>query len=125
MTLSAVQSGAQGQQVQTAAAFGHRDHHRRAARGVDGVEFPIAHARASFDHDRPRMQAAPMPELATSVAQPAMTALTPALPQPSKQFATAALVGVEVPVDPLMARQAGDGCDLLRAPVLLQQTRLD
>ncbi|MBW8076064.1 MAG: hypothetical protein GJU74_11860 [Metallibacterium scheffleri] len=34
-----------------------------------------------------------MPELTTSVAQFAVTTLTPALPQPSKQFATAALIG--------------------------------
>lgn len=113
-----------GQQVQTAAAFGHRDHDRRAARGVDGVEFPIARARAGFDHGWALMQAAPMPELTASVAQPAAAALTPALPQPSKQPSTAALVGVDVPVDPLVARQAGDGRDLLRAPVL-QQVRLD
>jgi hypothetical protein len=54
---------------------------------------PIAHARAIFDCGQALMQAVPVPELTTSVAQFALTTLTPALPQPSKQFATAALIG--------------------------------
>ena len=71
--------------------FGHRDHHCRTARGVAGVELPIAHARAIFDRGQTPMQTVPVPDLITSVAQPAATTLTPTLLQPSKQFAMAAI----------------------------------
>lgn len=82
---------------------------------MDGVEFPIAHAQTGLEYGRPLVQAAPMPELAASITQPAAMTLTLGLPQLSKQFTTATRVGVDLPVNPLMALQAGDGSDLFGA----------
>lgn len=63
-------------------------------------------------------------QLAAPIAPTTATPLTALATQAAEQAAAPTLVGVDVPVDPLMAGQTGRTGDLLRAPVAFK-IRLD
>lgn len=108
-------------QVKTAAALGHGDDDRLAGRRPHGVDLPVADAAATFHDGWPLCPMAPVLQLAAPVTQAASSALPAPPSEIAEQQAATALVGVNMAVDPLVARQPGPSSDLLGAVILGQQ----